>query len=42
MSNNFTELSAKEMNTTNGGGKVADAVAAAGMALIILSRRIHC
>jgi len=39
---NFTELNSKEMNTTNGGGKVADAVAAVGMTLIILSRRIHC
>ena len=38
---NFTELNSKEMTKTNGGGKVADAVAAAGMALIFISRRIH-
>jgi len=39
---NFTELTVKDMNETNGGGKVATAVAAVGMTLIILSRRIHC
>ena len=38
---NFTELNSKEMNTTNGGGKVATAVAAAGVALIVISRHIH-
>ena len=41
MSKNFTELSAKDINETNGGGKVATAVAAAGVALIVISRHIH-
>ena len=40
MSKNFTELSAKDMNEVNGGGAIATVIAATGVALVVLSRRI--
>ena len=40
MSKNFTELSAKDMNEVNGGGKVSNKVAAVGVALVVLSHYI--